>query len=182
MPGYGGSVFRAGAMVNSGEVGGYASNLAHSPEGPLALHCRSSLNTIEGDWRPMTRMMGGILGSLLMLVPAALMLVTSQGQSCSDDWWTCTPGSDAARTIQMIGVALLIVGPYFGYRIGARLAPSLDRNTAIGVVLGAIPGIVTLAFGVWIPYAASLMLVGAIVGGIVATRVSRSRSREPQPQ
>ena len=80
----------------------------------------------------------------------------------------------------MIGVALLLVGPYLGYRIGARVAPNLDRRTWLGAALGSIPGIATLAWSWWMPYAAAVMLTGATVGGIVATRRARSRDRELQ--
>lgn len=60
----------------------------------------------------MSRLMGGILGSLLMLIPAALLLLASQGRTCSNKWLlTCTPGSDAVFTAQLIGGLLLILGP-----------------------------------------------------------------------
>ena len=125
----------------------------------------------------MSRMVGGFLGSLLMLIPAGLILATSQAQNCDRYWYTCSPGSDAAFTAQMIGGALLITGPYLGYRIGARLAPQLVCQTAVGVVVGAIPGIVTVPWGWWAPYAATLMVVGAIIGGVIATLMARSRPR-----
>ncbi len=122
-------------------------------------------------------MAGGFVGSLLMLIPAGLILATSQAQNCDRYWHTCSPGSDAAFTAQMIGGLLLITGPYVGYRIGARLAPRLVWQTAVGVVVGAIPGIIAVPWGWWAPYAASLMVVGAVIGGVVATGLVGSRTR-----
>lgn len=123
----------------------------------------------------MSSMMGGILGSLVMLIPAGLILALSQAQSCDRYWYTCSPGSDAAFTAQMIGGALLITGPYLGYRIGARLAPHLVWQTTVGIAAGMIPGFVALAAGWWTPYAAVVMLVGTVAGGTIATLRSKKR-------
>ena len=125
----------------------------------------------------MSSMMGGILGSLVMLIPAGLILALSQAQNCDRYWYTCSPGSDAAFTAQMIGGGLLIVGPYLGYRIGSRLAPHLVWQTAVGMTIGMIPGFIVLAWGWWNPYAAMVMLVGATAGGVIATLVAKNRRK-----
>lgn len=126
----------------------------------------------------MSRLTGGILGGLFMLVPAALILLASEGRTCSNKWLlTCTPGSDAVFTAQLVGAALLVAGPYVGYRIGARLAPHLGRSSVVGVVAGAIPGLASLAWDWWVPYAALLMTVGSILGGFIAWLAARHQAR-----
>ena len=122
----------------------------------------------------MAKIFGSVIGALVPLVLGGLILVATQDPGCADDWWSCAPGGSTADTIQLIGVAVMFIGPFIGLRIGAVLGPKVDRAVGIGIAVGTIPGWVALALGLWLPYAGLLMAIGAAIGGVIA-RLRRSR-------
>ena len=125
----------------------------------------------------MSRVLGSVIGALLGVMVAALVLVGSQSQQCSEDWWQCSPASWDQRAIQMAGLGLLLFGPVIGFRLGERFAPAIDRRAALFGALGALPGRLATALGVRLPYCAPALLVGGAAGLVLDRVLRRSADR-----